>query len=144
MVCDLRVAAADTSFGLPEISLGGLPGIGGMQRLQRLAGQGKAKELILTGDRIPADEAWRIGLVDRVAVAGGAVEEAVALGERIAARPPLSVEAGKWALNTGQQLTLESALAVDLVACARVAATEDRAESLQAFLEKRSPRLVGR
>jgi enoyl-CoA hydratase/carnithine racemase len=144
MACDIRVAAGDASFGLPEIALGGLPGIGGMQRLQRLVGQGKAKQLILTGDRVDATEAHRIGLVDELVPPGAAVERALELAGRIAARPPLSVQAGKKALDLGRDVPLEHGQVIDLRFCGEIAGTEDRAESLLAFLEKREPRLVGR
>lgn len=144
MACDIRVAAEDAFLGLPEINLGGVPGIGGPQRLARLVGLGKAKQLVFTGDRIDAVEAHRIGLVDELAPPGQAIPAARALAERIAQKPPLSVQAAKQALNLGRDLPLERAMALDLRFVGQVAATEDRAESLRAFLEKRSPRLIGR
>lgn len=144
MACDIRVAAEDAFFAVPEINLGGLPGIGGMQRLQRLVGSGKAKQMVLTGDRISAQEAHRVGLIDELAPAGGAIAVATALARRIASRPPLSVQAGKKSLNLGADLPLERAQEIDLRFCGEIAGTEDRAESLRAFLEKRSPNLVGR
>ena len=144
MACDIRVAAEDAFFAVPEINLGGLPGIGGMQRLQRLVGRGKAKQMVLTGDRVSADEAHRIGLVDELAPPSGAVATADDIAARIASRPPLSVQAGKKSLNLGADLPLERAQEIDLRFCGEVAGTEDRAESLQAFLEKRPPKLVGR
>jgi enoyl-CoA hydratase len=144
MACDIRVTAEDAFLALPEINLGGLPGIGGMQRLQRLVGMGKAKQMVLTGDRISAQEAHRIGLVDELAASGGAFSVAHGLARRIASRPPLSVEAGKRAINLGAGLPLERAQEIDLRFCGEIASTEDRAESLRAFLEKRSANLVGR
>lgn len=143
LACDLRVAAADAWLGQPEIILGGVPGGGGPQRLARLIGTSKAKLLILTGDRIPAAEAYRIGLIDEVAPAGQAVERAAELARRIASRPPLSVFAAKQAINLGIQLPLEAALALDLRFVGEVAGTEDRQEGLRAFLEKRAPRITG-
>jgi enoyl-CoA hydratase/carnithine racemase len=143
MACDIRVAAQDAFFAVPEIALGGLPGIGGMQRLQRLVGLGKAKQLVLTGDRITAPQAHQIGLVDELAPAGEAIDAAFDLARRIAAKPPLSVQAGKKALNLGRDIPLEQAQAIDLRFCGEIAGTQDRAESLAAFLEKRQPRLVG-
>lgn len=144
MACDIRVAAADAFFAVPEINLGGLPGIGGMQRLQRLVGMGKAKQMVLTGDRISAQEAHRIGLVDELASKGDAISVASDLARRIASRPPLSVQAGKKSLNLGAELPLERAQEIDLRFCGEIAGTEDRAESLLAFLEKRTANLVGR
>ena len=144
MACDIRVAAEDAFLALPEINLGGLPGIGGMQRLQRLVGMGKAKQMVLTGDRISAREAHRVGLVDELAPAGEAASVAMAIAGRIAARPPVSVQAGKKAINLGAGLPFERAQEIDLRFCGEIAGTEDRAESLLAFLEKRRPRLVGR
>lgn len=144
MACDIRVAAQDAFFAVPEINLGGLPGIGGMQRLLRLVGSGKAKQMVLTGDRIDATEAHRIGLVDELAADGGAEEVALKLARRIAERPPLSAQAGKQALNLGADLPFERAQEMDLRFVGAVAGTEDRAESLRAFLEKRPPSLVGR
>jgi enoyl-CoA hydratase/carnithine racemase len=114
-----------------------------MQRLQRLVGLGKAKQLVLTGDRITAPQAHQIGLVDELAPAGEAIDAALDLARRIAAKPPLSVQAGKKALNLGRDIPLEQAQAIDLRFCGEIAGTQDRAESLAAFLEKRQPRLVG-
>lgn len=144
MACDIRVAASDASFGLPEIALGGLPGIGGMQRLQRLVGQGKAKQLILTGKRVTAPDARDMGLVDEIAGGDGAVHDALELATQMASRAPLSVQAGKRALDLGRDLPLDRAQEIDLRYCGEIAGTEDRLECLQAFLEKREPRLVGR
>lgn len=144
MACDVRVSDSDAFFGLPEINLGGVPGIAGPQRLARLVGTGKAKQLVLTGDHIDAVEAHRIGLVDELAPPGQASVVAHALAERIAQKPPLTVQAAKQAINLGRDLPLEHAAALDLRFVGEVAATEDRAESLRAFLEKRSPRLLGR
>lgn len=144
MACDIRVAATDAYFALPEIKLGGLPGIGGMQRLQRLVGEGKAKQIVLTGERVEAAEAHRLGLVDELAPAGSAIDRALELARLIASRPPLSVQSGKRAITLGRDTSLEAAQRIDLASVGEVAGTEDRAESLLAFLEKRTPHLVGR
>ena len=144
MACDIRVASRDAFLGLPEINLGGIPGIGGMQRLQRLVGPSKAKQFVLTGDRVQAVEAHRIGLLDELAPDGQAIDAARNLATRMASRPPLSVQAGKKALNLGRELSLADALEVDLRMCGEVAGTRDRAECLAAFLEKREPRITGR
>lgn len=144
MACDIRVAAEDAYFAVPEINLGGLPGIGGMQRLLRLVGPGKAKQMVLTGERITAVEAHAAGLVDELAGPGDAITVARRIAASIASKPPLSVQAGKKSLNLGADLPFERAQELDLRFCGEIAGTEDRAESLQAFLEKRSARLVGR
>jgi enoyl-CoA hydratase len=144
MACDIRVAAEDAFFAVPEINLGGLPGIGGMQRLQRLVGPGKAKQMVLTGERVTAVEAHRVGLVDELAPPGEAIARARVIAASIASKPPLSVQAGKKSLNLGADLPLERAQELDLRFCGEIAGTEDRAESLKAFLEKRPARLVGR
>jgi enoyl-CoA hydratase len=143
LACDIRVAGSDAFFALPEIGLGGLPGIGGMARVQRVVGRGKARQLVLTGDRVTAQEAHRIGLVDEL-VDGPAEERAHELARRIATRPPLSVQAGKRALREGAEVDLAAAQQIDLRYCGVVAGTEDRMESLRAFLEKRAPNIVGR
>lgn len=143
LYCDIRVAAEDASFGLPEINLGGVPGFG-LQRLSRTIGQAKTKHLVLTGEPVDGREAHGIGLVDVLAPAGGAIPVAIELARRIASKPPLSVQACKQAITLGSELPIERAQAIDLIFVEKVAGTEDRAESLRAFLEKRPPRLVGR
>jgi enoyl-CoA hydratase/carnithine racemase len=144
MACDVRVAARDAMFGLPEINLGGLPGLGGMQRMARLVSPGKAKQLVLTGSPITGDEAWRIGLVDEVTEPGGALEKAYDLAKVIASRAPLSVRAGKRALNGGRALPVAAAISMDLETIGAISVTEDRAECLRAFVDKRAPRILGR
>ncbi len=144
MACDIRVSSEDAFFALPEINLGGVPGIGGPQRLARLVGVGKAKQMVLTGCRVSAKEAHRLGLIDELAEPRQAIPAAIAIAQQIASKPPLSVQAAKQAINLGRDLPLERAMAMDLRFVGQVAGTEDRIESLQAFLEKRPARLVGR
>ncbi|TAM74396.1 enoyl-CoA hydratase/isomerase family protein [bacterium] len=144
MACDIRIAAADASFGLPEINLGGVPGIGGPQRLARLVGESKAKQMVLTGQRIDGHEAHRLGLADELAPANGAIEAALRMAETIASKPPLSVQAAKRTIAIGRDLPLERAQNIDLIFVDQVAGTTDRAESLRAFVEKRSPHIEGR
>lgn len=143
MACDVRVAAEDAVLGLPEIKLGGVPGIAGMQRLQRLVGLGQAKQMVLTGERIGAVEAHRLGLVERLAPKGAALETALEIAHLIASRPPRSVAAAKQALNLGRDLPLERAQQLDMRFVGEVAITDDRAECLRAFVEKREPRITG-
>lgn len=143
MCCDIRVAAENAELGLPEVILGGVPGIGGPQRLARLVGIGKAKQLIFSGEKILASEGYRIGLVDEVSAPGETLQTAKELAKKIASRPPLSVRAAKQALNLGRDLPLERALEVDLHFVGEVAGTVDRMEGLKAFLEKRPPIVTG-
>jgi len=110
MACDIRVMDESAIIGLPEVSLGLLPGAGGTQRLARLVGMGKAKELILTGDPINADEAKRIGLVERIAPKGESVAEAKRLAKRVLLRGPVAVRNAKKAINEGFDMPLEEGL----------------------------------
>ncbi|MBX7096625.1 MAG: enoyl-CoA hydratase/isomerase family protein [Myxococcaceae bacterium] len=140
LACDLRVGGSKGSMGLTEVKLGIIPGGGGTQRLSRLLGPGRAKELILTGRRINAAEALELGLVDR----GGQLDAAVALGEEIAANAPIAVAAAKHAIDEGLSLGLDDALALEQVHYAKTLGTEDRLEGLKAFAEKRPPKFQGR
>lgn len=143
MHCDIRVAAADAFFGLPEIKLGGVPGIGGMQRIARLIGEGKAKQLVFTGSRLSAAEAYRLNLVDVLSEPGQAYDASVEIAAAIAASPQLAVQAAKKAINAGRGLTVEVAQQVDLTYINAVADTKDRAECLSAFVEHRDAQLAG-
>jgi enoyl-CoA hydratase/carnithine racemase len=144
MACDLRIGSSDAILGLPEINLGGLPGLGGMQRLSRLVGIGNAKLMVLTGEPITGDSAYRIGLIDEACAPGEALAAASRVARRIASRPPVSVRAGKLALNLGRELPLALAVQQDMRFIAEVAVTADRAECLAAFVEKREPNIIGR
>lgn len=143
LCCDLRVADERAKLGLPEVRLGVMPGSGGTQRLPRVVGIAKAKELILTGEIIGAAEAAGIGLVNRVAVAGRTVDEAVDLAETIAARGPLAVREAKRALDAAGDTTLDDGLAWELDASERIFSSRDMLEGAQAFFEKRPPRFTG-
>lgn len=144
LACDLRLAADTAKFGLPEINLGIIPGGGGPQRLPRLIGAGRAKELMYLGDMIDAARAEMYGLVNRVVPAGQLMAEAVALAGRLAGKPPVALSMIKSAVNTGLNIDLPSALEYG-VKCFIVAfASEDRKEGLSAFAEKRKPSFSGR
>ncbi len=151
LACDLRVAASHAELGLTETALAILPGAGGTQRLPRLIGKSRAKDLILTGRKLGAAEAERIGLVNRVAGAGGRVagagglrEAALELAQAIAANGPVAVRAAKDAIDRGAELPLSQGLEHEARCYERVLGTEDRLEALVAFAEKRKPRFNGR
>ncbi|WP_374521699.1 enoyl-CoA hydratase/isomerase family protein [Hydrogenophaga sp.] len=145
LACDLRVAAQDTLLALPEINLGLMPGAGGTQRLPRLVGLGRALELMLLGDRIGAEEALRIGIVNRVVATSADVRaEAVALAQRIAQKPPAAAAAVKEATRVGSTLDLATGMRLEKDLFALLLATEDKLEAATAFKEKRAPRFTGR
>jgi enoyl-CoA hydratase/carnithine racemase len=143
LCCDLRVADDRAKLGLPEVRLGVMPGSGGTQRLPRVVGVAKAKELILTGEIISASEAAEIGLINRVASAGRALEDAITLAETIATRGPLAVREAKQALDAAGDTTLDDGLAQELDASERIFSSRDMLEGAQAFFEKRPPRFTG-
>jgi len=143
LACDLRIAAPHAQLGLTETSLAIIPGAGGTQRLPRLIGKARAKELILTARRIDAAEAERIGLVNRIAPAGGLRETGLELARAIAANGPVAVRAAKRAIDRGCELALDEGLEVEAACYAQTLTTQDRLEALAAFAEKRKPNFVG-
>ena len=143
MACDIRVADENAIFGLPEVSLGVMPGAGGTQRLPRLVGSGKAKEMIFSGDPISAEDAKSIGLVERVAPKGEAVSEARKLAKRILLRGPVAVANAKRAINEGIELALEEGLRREGVLFSELFKTADKREGIGAFIEKRKPDFIG-
>ncbi|MBW1682011.1 MAG: enoyl-CoA hydratase/isomerase family protein [Deltaproteobacteria bacterium] len=144
MVCDLRIASETARFGLPEVNIGVIPAAGGTQRLPRLIGVTRAKELLYTGDFIDAQEAFRIGLVNRVVPVENLMDETKALAQKLAAKPPLSIKYLKRAINIGTQLDLSSALDYEAHIAAMLTCSEDRKEGFVAFVEKRKPVFKGR
>jgi len=142
--CDIRIAAANASFGQPEVNLGIIPGYGGTQRLARLIGQGKAKELIFTGNTIGAEEAFKIGLVEKLVPQGEALNEALKITAVIATKSPLAIRAAKKAIQSGLDLPLEKGLELEAELFGKLCATEDQKEGARAFLEKRPPHFVGK
>ncbi|WDL97455.1 enoyl-CoA hydratase [Alicyclobacillus sp. ALC3] len=144
LACDLRVAAASAKLGLTETSLAIIPGAGGTQRLPRLVGLAKAKELVYTARRIAASTALEIGLVNRVVPDDQLMNESVTLAREIAANGPIALRQAKFAMDRGFDLSLEAGLAVESKAYELVIPTEDRVEALQAFAEKRPPQFRGR
>jgi enoyl-CoA hydratase len=144
LACDLRVASARAKLGLPEVRLAVIPGAGGTQRLPRVVGLARAKELILTGRVLDADEAARIGLVHEVVPAGEAVSRATEIGEEIAARGPIAVREAKRLLDDALARPLEEGLRAELAASLRVFATDDLLEGARSFFDKRDPDYRGR
>jgi enoyl-CoA hydratase len=144
LACDLRIAATDAVLGLPEITLGIMPGSGGTQRLPRLIGVARAKELLFTGDTVNAEEAYRIGLVNRVVAREKLMEEAMALAKKLASRPRVAMGLIKSAINTGMSMDLSSGISLELESFAIAYSSEDGREGLQAFSEKRKPIFKGK
>jgi len=144
LACDIRVADESAVFGFPEVGLGLLPGAGGTQRLARLVGIGKAKELILTGDPVDAVEAKSFGLVERVAPKGESLKEAKKVAERVLLRGPVAVAMAKRAINQGINMPLEEGLKVEARLFSGLFETQDKKEGVAAFIEKRKPRFTGR
>src|SRR5687768_10633264 len=143
LACDLRVAADHAQLGLTETSLAIIPGAGGTQRLPRLIGRARAKDLILTARKLDAQEAERIGLVNRVAPRAELLEAALALARQIADNGPVAVRAAKAAIDQGCEQPLPQALETEARCYERVLPTRDRVEALAAFAEKRKPRYTG-
>lgn len=144
LACDIRIAADDARFALPELGHGIIPGAGGTQRLLRLVGPGRATDMILTGERLDAAEALRIGLVTRSVPRAALDDTALRLAERIAAQPPLAVLAAKEALQRGADLDLRAGLRLELDLLIPLLATADRIEAIAARQAKRPPRFEGR
>lgn len=142
--CDLIIAAENSSFGLPEINIASIPGAGGTQRLPRLVGKIKAKELMFTGEIISAQEALRIGLVNRVVPGKELMNMATELAGKLAKKPPLSLMQIKYLVNKGMEMPLSRALDFAYEGNTLVLVSEDRKEGAKAFAEKREPQFKGR
>jgi enoyl-CoA hydratase len=143
LACDLRIAADHAVFGLPEPSLGIIPGAGGTQRLPRVVGLGRAKEMILTGARWNASQALAYGLVSEVVPAQDLMAAARAMADRVLKLGPLAVRLAKMALNASAQMPLAAGLVYESTAQAITFESRDKAEGTQAFLDKRAPRFKG-
>ena len=143
MACHLRVASDTAKFGQPEVKLGIAPGYGGTVRLPRLVGRARALELLLTGDMIDAEEARRIGLVNRVVPADQLLPEAEALLKSILANGPLAIRACLTAVDAGLEMTIDQALLLEAGYFGLLSATQDMHEGTKAFVEKRRPSFKG-
>jgi len=144
MACDIRLASENALLGQPEVNLGIIPGYGGTQRLARLVGPGKARQMIFTGDFINAAEAHRIGLVDEVYPLEELLDKARKMAGKIASKGPLAVKAAKESINLGLDVDLKSGCAHEAVLFAAICASEDKAEGTKAFLEKRKAEFKGK
>jgi enoyl-CoA hydratase len=144
LACTIRIAVESAKFGQPEVSLGLVPGGGGTQRLPRLVGKGRALHLILSGEMIGAQEAYRIGLVNEVVPAAGLIARAESILKKIAANAPIAVKFALEAANKGMDTSQGEGLLLEASYFGLCAATEDKKEGTTAFLEKRAPRFQGR
>ena len=144
LACDFIYASSAASFGQPEVKLGIIPGFGGTQRLARRIGVGKAKELILSGDTISAEEALRIGLCDKVVAPDQLMIAVKDVAQRIARNGPLAVAEAKKLIHVGQSMSLDTALLLEQRTFGALCATEDKAEGTSAFLDKRPASFRGK
>jgi enoyl-CoA hydratase/carnithine racemase len=144
MACTIRIAAESAKFGQPEVTLGLVPGGGGTQRLPRLVGKGRALQLILSGETISAQEAYRIGLVNEVVPAAELISRAEAILKKIASNAPIAVAFALEATNKGLETSQSEGSLLEAAYFGLCAATEDKKEGTSAFLEKRAPRFQGR
>lgn len=144
LACDMRISADHVLLGLTETSLGIIPGAGGTQRLSRLVGLGQAKKLIFTGQPVPAKEALRIHLIEKIIDGKSLMDEAIHLAEVISANGPLALKQAKIAINNGYESDLKTGLTIEHLCYQQTIQTEDRLEGLKAFQEKRIPKFKGK
>lgn len=143
LACDVRIASENARLGLPEVSLGIIPGYGGTQRLPRLVGRGIALELILSGRQVKAEEALRIGLVNRVVPQDELLQAALDLARKVARNGPVAVSAAKQAVDRGLDLGFQSGSELESALFGMLCTTQDMREGMSAFLEKRQPEFRG-
>jgi enoyl-CoA hydratase/carnithine racemase len=144
LACDLRIASETSHFGLPQIKTGHLPSDGGTQRLSRLVGRGKGLEMILTGEIIDAQEALRIGLVNKVVPKKDLMEVTMKMAQEMASRGPIALRYIKEAIYKGMDMTLEQGLRLEADLYLILHTTKDRTEGIQAFRGKRKPKFEGK
>jgi len=143
MACDMRFASETARFGQPEILIGLIPGWGGTQRLPRLIGMGRAKELIMSGEMIDAKRAYEIGLVNRIFPSDQLLAETKKFAGKLAGMPGFALKMAKHAINFGYDLALDNAIRLEVECCAQCFSTDDQKEGMKAFLEKRKPVFTG-
>lgn len=143
LACDIRIASENAQMGLPEVSLAVIPGFGGTQRLARIVGEGRAKELVMTGRRVKAEEALAMGLVNKVVPQAQLIEAAKQVARDILANGPVAVRLAKEVVHRGLSTTLDDGLLLEEKAFGLVFATRDQKEGMRAFLEKRKPTWKG-
>ena len=144
LACHIRIASEKAQLGLPEVTLGIIPGYGGTQRMARLVGKAKALELVCTGDRISATDAEKIGLVNKVVPADGLASAADEMAKKIASRGPAAVSAAIEAINSGADMGFEEGQLLEATLFGLLCATSDMKEGMAAFLEKRPPKFTGK
>lgn len=142
MACDIRIASDNAKFGQPEVNLGILPGFGGTQRLARLIGKGRAKEMIFTADQIDANEAWRIGLANKVVPQEELIDTAKAMAKKILSKGSYAVSLAKQSINSGLDMDLDNGLKQEADLFGLAFSTHDKKEGMEAFLEKRKADLT--
>jgi enoyl-CoA hydratase len=143
LACDIRLASTEARMGFPEVGLGIFPGFGGTQRTTKLIGKGHACELIFTGKHVSADNAVRIGLVNKVVSPQELMVEARKLAEQISSQGPVAIAQAKTAINQALQTGLDDGLSFELEAVMKTFGTEDQKEGMTAFLERRKPQFKG-
>lgn len=143
LACDIRIAAEKAKIGQTELNVGILPGAGGTQRLRNLVGQGKAMEMILTGEPVSAHEAYEIGLVNKVVPLDKLMEEAMSMAKKIADKSPVVTKLAKRAIQNGADLPIDTGLLIEILSQSVVFSTKDHLEGINAFLEKRKPEYTG-
>ncbi|MCX5813557.1 MAG: enoyl-CoA hydratase-related protein [Proteobacteria bacterium] len=144
LACDLRIAASDASIGCPEVNLGIIPGSGGTQRMPRLVGVAKTKELLFMGDTVSGEEAYRIGLVNKVVAKEAVLEEAKAWAKKLASKPRVAMSILKNAIDKGMNMDIQSAITYENDCFIITYVSEDGREGFQAFAEKRKPVFKGK
>ncbi|MCM3788041.1 enoyl-CoA hydratase [Domibacillus indicus] len=143
LACDIRIASETAKFGLTETSLGIIPGAGGTQRLPRLVGKGRAKELIFTARRVDAREAREIGLIEYVTPADSLLDKALSIANQIVLNAPIAIAQAKFSIDKGMNVDLSTGLSIEQHAYELTIPTKDRLEGIQAFKEKRPPVFIG-
>ena len=141
--CDIRIASENAKIGQTEINVGIIPGAGGTQRLRNIVGQGKAMEMILTGEPVSAADALQIGLINKVTSQETLMDEALSMAKKIASKSPIAVKLAKRTVQNGADLPIDTGLLIEVLAQSVLYSTKDHLEGINAFLEKRKPEYTG-